>query len=98
MKVESHPDFEFVSRGQESAMIVTWGGKSGTVYTDPSEYAKYEDYHIFIKASPQVVKNLKSIEPELIRGANEYARARNCYRADVVRVYSSKYGNSGILG
>lgn len=96
-KVETHPDFEFVSRGHEDVMIVTWGGKSGTVYTEASEYAKYEDYHMFIKASPQVVENLKSIEPDLLLSACTYARARNCYKADVVRIYTEKHGRNDLL-
>ena len=96
-KLKTHPDFEFVPRGQENVMIVTWGGKSGTVYTEPSEYAKYEDYHMFIQASPQVVENLKSIEPDLLLSAETYARARNCYRADVVRIYTEKFGREDLL-
>ena len=95
--LKTHPDFDFVSRGQENVMIVTWGGKSGTVYTDPSEYEKYEDYHMFIQASPQVVQNLKSIEPDLLLLADVYARARNCKEADVVRIYTEKYGRKDLL-
>ena len=96
-KIETHPDFEFVNRGQEDVMIVTWGGSSGKVYTNPEDYAHYMDYHMFISASERVVQNLVSIEPKLLLAAGSYARAKNCYRADVVREYSNKFGRVEIL-
>lgn len=97
IKIETHPDFEFVNRGQENVMIVTWGGSSGKVYTNPEDYAHYMDYHMFISADETVTQNLVSIEPELLLAAGSYARAKNCYRSDVVREYSIKFGRQEIL-
>ena len=97
-KEKYHPDFEVVRRGLEDVMVVTWGGKSGTVYTDPNDYQKYEDYHIFLKThGDHVIQNLKSIEPKLLELANRYARARNCYLEDVVRVYSEEFGRPEVI-
>lgn len=97
-KMNTHPDFEVVPRGQEDVMIVTWGGKSGTVYTAPDEYQKYEDYHIFLKVyGDEVVDRLKDIEPILREGATEFARARNCYLSDVIDAYVDKYGRTGLV-
>ena len=97
-KIDTHPDFEVVPRGQEDVMIVTWGGKSGTVYTDPKDYEKYEDYHIFLKAhGDDVVNRLKSIESILREGASEFVRARNCYLSDVVEAYEGEYGRPELI-
>lgn len=97
-KIDTHPDFEAVSRGQEDVMIVTWGGKSGTVFTDPKDYDKYEDYHIFLKVhGDDVVDRLKSIESTLKQGAAEFVRARNCYLSDVVEAYEGEYGRPEII-
>ena len=98
IKIETHPDFEVVPRGQEDVMIVTWGGKSGTVYTDPKDYENYQDYHIFLKVyGSKVVQNLVNLEPTLREGAQEFARARNCYLSDVVDAYVDQYGRPEIL-
>ena len=98
IKIETHPDFEFVNRGQEDMMIVTWGGSSGKVYTNPGDYAHYKDYHMFISAeNDTVIQNLLSIQPELLIASCSYARAKNCYRSDVVREYTNKFGREGIL-
>jgi hypothetical protein len=97
-KVVTHPDFEVVPRGHEDVMIVTWGGKSGTVYTNPSDYEQYEDYHIFLKAyGDKVIQRLKDLEPTLRDGANDFTRARNCYLADVVDAYVEAHGRPEII-
>ena len=98
LKIETHPDFEFVTRGSEDVMIVTWGGSSGRVYTNPEDYAHYMDYHLFIRATNEkVVENLVSIEPELLEAAGTYVRAKNCYRSDVVREYTTKFGRVEVM-
>ena len=98
-KIKTHPDFEVVPRGQEDVMIIRWGCKSGTIYTDPKDYAKYEDYHIFLKVyGDEVIERLKYIEPILQYGATEkFARTKNCYLSDVVDAYVERYGRPDII-
>jgi hypothetical protein len=95
----NHPDFDIVPPGEENVFIVGFGGRSGKVCTDKSEYASMKDGGgIYIHApTEEIIENLKSIEPDLIYVGEQYARMKHCYRHDVIRVYENKFGRRCLL-
>jgi len=96
-----HPDFDIVNPGEENVFIVGFGGRSGKVCTDKSEYTKMKDdgnggTYIYAP-SKEIVEKLKSIEDDLIEIGEQYARMKHCYQHDVIRVYESKFGRRCLL-
>ena len=96
-----HPDFDIVSPGNENVFVVGFGGRSGKVFTDKSEYIKMKDdgnagTYIYA-SSKEIIEKLKSIEPDLMQIGEQYARMKHCYQHDVVRVYESKFGRRCLL-
>jgi len=97
--INDHPDFEIVSPGNENVFVVGFGGRSGKVFTDKKDYDHMKDGGgVYILApNEEIVENLKSIEPELYALAESYARMKHCYRHDVIRVYTERYGRKDPL-
>ena len=99
--VYEHPDFDIVDPGKENVFVIGFGGRSGKVCTDKSEYAKMKDdgnggTYIYAP-SEEIVENLKSIEPDLIEVGEQFARMKHCYQHDVISVYESKFGRRCLL-
>ena len=95
-----HPDFDIVECGQENVFIIGFGGRSGKVCTDKSEYAnmKKGGGGTYIYApSEQIIENLKACEPELWKIGEQYSRMKHVYQHDVIRVYESKFGRRCLL-
>ena len=97
--INDHPDFDIVPPGQENVFVVGFGGRSGKVFTDKADYANMkEGGGVYILApNEEIIENLKSIEPDLYSLAESYARMKHCYRHDVIRVYSKKFGRRSLI-
>ena len=97
--INDHPDFEIVPPGKENVFVVGFGGRSGKVFTDKNDYANMKDGGgVYILApNGEIVENLKSIESDLYALAESYARMKHCYRHDVIRLYTKKYGRKDLL-
>ena len=98
VRINHHPDFEVVVRGEEDIFIIADGHRSGTVFTDPEDYEHMIDGHIFIRTKDEeVLQRLVSMEEDLKRIGDYYSRVRHCHLVDVIDAYTRRYGRPNVL-
>tara|TARA_R100000084_G_scaffold103586_1_gene59671 strand:- start:430 stop:1164 length:735 start_codon:yes stop_codon:yes gene_type:complete len=91
-----HSDFQFIpyKRRHEANMMIgrIGGGPAGRVKTE--DFTHYCDTHYFIKASPQVVKNLVSLADEFREIALRETNGRpSLTKNDIVELYTERFCN-----
>ena len=103
-RMNHHPDFEFVTAGNENVFIGGWGlPAAGQVHLEPKDYERYSTIadHLFVYCHEEETRHrLKSLEPELrelVIGNDpvKMGKAR-CNKWMVVHAYQNKYGRDGL--
>lgn len=89
----THKDFEFVDQSVADCMIGRVGnGPTGKVKTE--DFQGYKKDHYYIKASPEVIDNLKAISPELVEISGASANGmRSLSKHELIETYIKHYGS-----
>ena len=92
----SHQDWEWVKHeDRESAdlMIRMVGTRAGAVYLQ-KDFHKFGlgKHNVFVKCSKKVAKRLLSLENQMIERGNDTNGRGNCWKGDIVAVYTQNFG------
>ena len=89
---KTHKDFEFVDQSVADCMIGRVGnGPTGKVKTE--DFQGYKKDHYYIKATPEVIDNLKSISLELVEISGAAANGmRSLSKHELIETYIKYYG------
>jgi len=88
----THKDFEFVKKEDNPDVMIFRCGASTGKLRFPGEFDDNKPDHYYIKATPEVVNNLKAISPRLIELSTVQNGMPGVSKHELILTYSNHFG------